>query len=226
MPRPSQGIDQALLQSGRALFAQLGCAGLSVRAVAERAGVNQGMFHYHFKSKDNFLRALLQGAYEEMFAALSREAGHDGPTLDRLKRALTVLARFARDNRAVLARVWMDAMTGETVAQEFFRDNAPRHLGLLFGLLHQAQGEGLLDELPTLQAMALTLGSVVLPMLFVAGLVENGIARAVPWEMFQEQVMSDEAIALRVDIALSLLRKPAKKPATKPATKRKKEGSR
>jgi AcrR family transcriptional regulator len=34
-----------------ALLPQTGCAGLSVRKVAERAGINLGMFHYHFKSR-------------------------------------------------------------------------------------------------------------------------------------------------------------------------------
>jgi AcrR family transcriptional regulator len=211
MPRPSQGIDQALLQSGRELFPQLGCAGLSVRAVAEHAGANLGMFHYHFKTKENFLRTLLQQSYEEMFASLSSELAHEGATLERLRRALTVLARFARENRAMLARVWMDAMTGEPVAQAFFRANAPRHLGLLFALLEEARREGLLRETPTLQALAMTLGSIVLPMLFVAGLIEAGVAQAVPWRVFDAQVMTDEAIAQRIELALAALCPPAAK---------------
>ena len=74
MARPSQGIDQALLRSGRELFATSGCDGLSLRALAEHAGVNLGMFHYHFKTKDNFLRALLQQLYEEVFARIGIEA--------------------------------------------------------------------------------------------------------------------------------------------------------
>ena len=52
MPRPSRHLDQALLASGAALYPALGCAGLSVRAVASLAGVTAGMFHYHFESKD------------------------------------------------------------------------------------------------------------------------------------------------------------------------------
>jgi AcrR family transcriptional regulator len=211
MPRPSQGIDQALLQSGRELFPRLGCAGLSVRAVAERAGVNPGMFHYHFKTKDNFLRALLQHSYEEMFASLSSELAHEGGTRERLRRALTVLGRFAREHRGLLARVWMDAMAGEPVAQAFFRANAPRHLGLLLAVLEQARREGVLREVPTLQALAMTLGAVVLPMLFVAGLVESGVAQAVPWRVFDAQVMSDEAIAQRIELALAALCPPAPK---------------
>ena len=62
MPRPSQNIDEALLRSGLALLPRLGCSGLSVRRVAEHAGVNPAMFHYHFQSKAVFLRSVLQQA--------------------------------------------------------------------------------------------------------------------------------------------------------------------
>ena len=53
--------------------------------VAERAGVNPGMFHYHFKSKDNFLRAVLPMAVADLVAeyfetqtAPGRAAGGSG----------------------------------------------------------------------------------------------------------------------------------------------------
>jgi AcrR family transcriptional regulator len=45
MPRRSQQIDRALLASARALFPATGCARLSVRAVAEHAGVQPAMLH-------------------------------------------------------------------------------------------------------------------------------------------------------------------------------------
>lgn len=205
MARPSQQTDQALLRSGRQLFPALGCAGLSLRAVAQHAGVNPGMFHYHFRTKDNFLRTLLQQMYEEMFAALSVEVRADGPPIERLRAALLAMARFARANRPVLARAWMDAMSGEKVAREFFRANAPRHLRLLFGLLEQAHGEGALRRLPPLQRFALLMGAVLLPLIFVAGLVESGVVPALPRSDFEAQVASDAAIAERIDLMLGAL---------------------
>ena len=70
MPRPSRNLDRALLAAGRELFPARGCAGLSVREVADAAGVNLGMFHYHFKSREAFLRALLQSVYEDLSSEL------------------------------------------------------------------------------------------------------------------------------------------------------------
>jgi AcrR family transcriptional regulator len=205
MPRPSQQIDQALLASGRILLPQLGCAGLSVRALAEHAGTAPGMFHYHFESKEQFLRMLLAGVYEEMFAALVQQAAIDGSAVDRLRAALTALARFGRSQRLLIGRLWADAAAGETAAREFFQHNAPRHIGVLMGLLTQGQANGAIKPLPPLSAFAFLLGAVALPSIFVAGLVDAGLAPPGGRAAFEAQVMSDAAIDLRIDLALAAL---------------------
>jgi AcrR family transcriptional regulator len=211
MPRPSQQIDQALLASGRALFERHGCAGLSVRALAEHAGVAPGMFHYHFGSKEQFLRTLLTGVYEEMYGSLLRQAAIEGGPVERLRAALGLLARFARAHRKLLARLWGDANAGEAVAREFFQHNAPRHVGLLMALLGEGQASGALRALPSLTAFSFLMGAVALPTIFVAGLVDAGFAPPGGKAAFEAQVMSDEAIDARIELALAALAAPARK---------------
>jgi len=206
MPRPSRNLDLALLQAGRELFPQAGCGRLSVRAVAERAGANVGMFHYHFKTKDNFLRTLLQQVYEEIFAGLSQAATRPGAAIDSLRGALLAAAALLVRHRRVIARVWMDAVAGEPVATEFVRRNAPRHVGMLMELVQQAQHEGALRELPPLQCVATLMGAVALPVVFAAGLVEVAFPVPAFQRQFSVQVMSEQAIAQRVDLALAALR--------------------
>jgi len=208
MVRPSKNLDVALLQAGRELFPRVGCAGLSVRAVAEQAGANLGMFHYHFKTKENFLRTLLQQAYEEMFDGLTHAISHEGPAIDRLRDALIVVGGMLREHRKLFARVWMDAVSGEPVAMEFLSGNAPRHVGLLLALLQQAQAEGELREMPAIQRFFTLMGAVLLPILFASGLVDVAIDAPAFRQQFDEQVMSDEAIAQRVDLVLDMLRRP------------------
>jgi AcrR family transcriptional regulator len=208
MPRPSQNLDIALLQAGRALFPQSGCAGLSVRAVAERAGANPGMFHYHFKTKDNFLRTLLQQVYEELFDALRGALAQQGPPLVRLREALVVVGGLLREHRPVIARVWMDAAGGEPVAIDFLRRNAPRHLGVLLALLEEARAQGALRELPPMQRFVLLMGSVLAPILFAGGLAEVVFAGSPFRHEIERQVLSDEAIAERAELAIAMLRAP------------------
>jgi AcrR family transcriptional regulator len=206
MPRPSARVDLALLASGRALFPDAGCAGLSLRAVAEHAGVNVGMFHYHFKSKDNFLRALLQQLYEEMFSRLSAQATHKGLAIERLRAALHALARFLRKHRRIVARMWMDAMSGQAVAREFVRENLPRHVGVLLALLDEAEREGSVASMPPLQRLMALLGTIGLPMVFAAGLFEAAVDLPMLKRPFQQQVMSEAAVVQRIDWVLNALR--------------------
>lgn len=206
MPRPSQGIDQALLRSGLELLPQLGCAGLSVRKVAEHAGVNPAMFHYHFGSKDAFLRTLLLQLYEQMYARLSAGAGQEGqPVLQRLEAALLTLAGFAREHRALVGRLAIDAANGDAVVHDFVRANAPRHLGLLLALLAEAEHAGVLCPAPPLQRFVFLMGAVLSPMLVAPAIAAMGVAPAIVAAGVQQQVLSDEAILQRVRLALRAL---------------------
>src|SRR4051812_29181328 len=155
-PRPSRNPDQALLAAGRELFPHRGCAGLSVREVADAAGVNLGMFHYHFKTREAFLRAVLQSVYDEMYVelhALAERHSLPATPLENLRGALRFMGRFVRDNRPVLARVLADALSQQAVAVEFLRDNFPRHLGLLRALIAAGQECGEIEPRPVAQVL-------------------------------------------------------------------------
>jgi len=208
MPRPSRHVDQALLTSGRALFPTFGCAGLSLRAVADHAGVRVGMVHYHFGSKDNFLRALLQQLYEEMFERLAGAAAHEGPPLARLRDALVFIAAFVRDHAEVVGRIWADAGAGHPVAREFVQANAPRHVTLLLGLLEAAERDGSLRRMPPLLRATFLMGAVMAPLLVVPRVLAFGVALPGLAQHAHAQVLSDAAIAARVELALAALRAP------------------
>jgi AcrR family transcriptional regulator len=206
MPRPSRQLDQALLASGRVLYPQLGCAALSVRALAEHAGVTAGMFHYHFESKDAFLRTLLQQIYEEVFARLNSEVTQPGAPLARLRQALIVVGRFLREHGAVIGRIWADAGHGEPVAREFMKANAPRHVGLLLALLDEAERAGDIATRPPLQRLTFVLGAVAAPVLVASRITELGVAPAALKPLIAPQVLCDAAIAARADMAIAALR--------------------
>lgn len=219
MARPSQQLDQALLRSGRALYPLHGCAGLTQRLVAEHAGVAPGLFHYHFGSKDAFLRTLLQQLYEELFAGLQDSAAQDGPPLARLRRVLLRLAGFVRDQRPLVVRLATDAATGQTVVQDFVRANGPRHLRLVMQLLQQALPPASAAAAPPLAAAVFLLGAVLAPMVAAPGLAAldpplPGWPPGTLARLVDEQVCSDAAITERCERALAALMLPT--PAASP----------
>lgn len=202
MPRPSQDQDQALLAAGAALYPEFGCAGLSVRRVAEAAGVNPAMVHYHFGSKDGFLRALLQRHYEEMFSALSLNSQGEADVMERLAAALLGVARFVREHRPLIARVWADAQGGQAVAQDFLRANAPRHLGVLMALMQEAEAQGRLAPQPLLTRFSFLMGAVVAPVVLAGGMLTVKAVPALLLAAVEGEVMSDAALQRRIEWAL------------------------
>jgi AcrR family transcriptional regulator len=74
---------QAIVEATVALIGEVGWAGVTTRMVARRAGVTQGVIHYHFGSKDALLRAAVVTAFAGMFtgpmtALTSAETINDG----------------------------------------------------------------------------------------------------------------------------------------------------
>ncbi|MFG6460528.1 TetR/AcrR family transcriptional regulator [Roseateles sp. DXS20W] len=202
MPRPSQDQDQALLAAGAVLYPQLGCAGLSVRRVAEAAGVNPAMVHYHFGSKDAFLRALLQQHYEAMFGTLQLHSQGEADVMARLAAALLGVARFVRTHRPLVARVWADAQAGEAVAQDFLRANTPRHLGVLMALLQEAEARGRLPPQPLMTRFTFLVGAVVAPLILAGGMQAIGAVPPPMQALVDGDVLSDAAVQRRIDWAL------------------------
>jgi AcrR family transcriptional regulator len=218
-PRPSRNLDRALLAAGRALLPQRGCSGLSVREVADAAGVNLGMFHYHFKSREAYLRALLQSMYEEMYSQLTFEADARLGPMEALRAALRFMGRFVRANRPVLARVLGDALCGDPIALEFLRNNFPRHLGVILQLVEASQAAGLVRAMPPPQAMGVCAGALAMPILFGGAVVDSGELGEAQSRALTAALLSDAALDQRIDLALAAISKPAA-PARKLARKR------
>jgi len=197
MVRPSQFIDQLLLDAGLELLPVTGCAGLSVRRLTEHAGVNLGMFHYHFKTKDNFIKAVLQRTYEEMFSALTLRVNPTHPPMQNLRDALGVLGSFGIKNRRLLVRILGDAMSGEPLAADFLKANLPRHIEVIASLVQEAQWEGSMAKAPVPQIIAFMAGAVAAPILVGTALQQNPTAQATAGF-----VLSEQALAQRIEFAL------------------------
>ena len=206
MTRPSRNIDQVLITTARELLPETGCRGFSIRQLTDRAGVNLGMFHYHFKTREQFLSQVLHDVYQEMFATLTFQAHADRPPLENLRAALVVLGTFARDHRLLLRRLLADALSGDATAQEFFHRHFPLHLGVMAELVVAGQQTGVLRQLPLIQALTFLAGAVAFPSILVTLATEQQIVPAPFLAHLDNDVLSDAAIAQRVDMAIRGLR--------------------
>lgn len=202
MSRPSQQIDELLIASGIALLPEMGCAGLSVRKLAEHAGVNLGMFHYHFKNKDNFIRAVLQRMYEGMFADLElRTHAGDNP-IASLRAAVTVLAHFARTHRKLLLMLASEAMRGEQLPLQFLRQNLPRHVAVLARLVGEGQADGSIVPIPIPMLLPFMAGGIMGPLLAGGAVERNGVLPAELAALADMALLSEQALGQRIELVL------------------------
>lgn len=68
---------ETILSAAESVFAQSGYKGATMREIAERAGVAQGLIHYHFKTKEDLFKAMV-----------ARRSGHIN---DQRAQSLTLL---------------------------------------------------------------------------------------------------------------------------------------
>ena len=203
MARPSSHVDEKLLAAARDLLPTTGCHKLSLRQVAAHAGVNLGMFHYHFGTKDAFLETLISRTYDEILARLEHASQPDASPLENLRTAMNTLGRWARDHRQLLMRLAADAMAGEQVVINGFVKNQPRIIGTMIPRMMAAQAAGQLPALALPQLIGFIAGSITMP--FVVGTVMSkfDLVPAPLLEGLENAVFSDEAISQRVNMALA-----------------------
>ncbi len=132
-PRGREQVRAALLEAAADLFAARGPSGVSVREVAARAGVNHGLVHRHFGSKE----VLLRDCMTELTRKIAAEIDSSAPLLE------APADLFARVERSaywrVLARALLDGADPKQLQNSF-----PVVTALLAGV-RRALGRGQLD---------------------------------------------------------------------------------
>jgi AcrR family transcriptional regulator len=203
MTRPSKDIDQKLLLAARALVAEKGFSALTVRAAAARAGVNPGMFHYHFKSKRAFKRRVLESVYEDFFQRFTLAVRGNGP-LERLRESLRYVGRFARDHQQEVFTLVQDALGGDRDTVDFIGENFPRHMKVILTLAAAAQKSGELHLAPLPFVMTFIMAGVGFPAFLFESFRKTGTRRpfGVSLRDVQFSLLTDEAIDRRVEAVL------------------------
>jgi len=204
MARPSRNTDRQLIEAGRRLLPHVGIAGLSLRSVAEEAGVNLGMFHYHFGSKDEFVRQVLQEIYEEFFEGLhaefSRPDDEKNP-IQRLRAMLEVLSAATFRNRELIASIVRDVLGGSEVAFAFVTANVPRHAGLVLETIREAQRKKLIRKGPTPeQILGLCVSTLGIPL--VASVALERMQKSLKGFVPPKKIFPADAVDMRIDFLM------------------------
>lgn len=100
-PRPSADSSaraQQILQAADELLAERGHDAVSMRDVAQRAGVNKALIFYYFGSRAQLFDRVLERYYHNHDAALAAAVLSGGRARDRVHTALDAYLDFIEDN--------------------------------------------------------------------------------------------------------------------------------
>jgi AcrR family transcriptional regulator len=101
------------LRAAMELLEDDGAAGLSVRAVARRAGVSPGAPYRHYADRDALVSAVAAEGYRELAGCLS--AAHPSPsTPEDLAAVAVAYVQFALERRALFRTMFSDPCDGDS----------------------------------------------------------------------------------------------------------------
>jgi len=204
MGRPASGTDLKLKAAGRRLLVENGITGLSVREACRLAGINTGMFHYYFGSKDEFIKTILKEIYAEFMLKLRLETAVAGGSREKLKSTLVAVGKFAREIRKVAPMLLADMAHGNKAAFLFLSGNFTEHVKYLSALAKECRPRSAVKGHSIPYIVGALLPVLVFPVIMGGVMERNGVkdVGGVKMEDLLEEFLSDEGIAGRAEIAL------------------------
>ncbi len=190
-PQGSDGLDarDVLLKATRDLIIEKGLPRITVREVAERAGVGTALVSYYFGGKAGLLRAIIDKHAAEGRERLERAANSPGTAQDRVRRFLRETIEAMRDDpylpRLIVEQVlFADDDDADRFAEEFARPNT----SVLSKLLKEGVESGEFRDFDINTILPAMLGSCVF--FFLSGPLRR---RAFGIEEFAEDIIEQFA---------------------------------
>lgn len=110
MQERGEATRELLLRTAAYAFDELGYAGTSISDISRRSGLTSGAVYFHYSSKDNLARAVVEEHFAAWAPMIDRLARSTAPALDRLIQLSFEVGRAFRDDIVVRAgsRLWTE----------------------------------------------------------------------------------------------------------------------
>lgn len=209
MSRPSRNQDQLLIETAKRLYPEVGASGMSLKRIAEEAGVNLGMFSYYFGSKSNFMRKVLEALVEDAGTYATIPLPASAPSIERLRCFLITLGRNYRDHRRLALAMYRDFLNQDPDVTEHLLERIQQQMTGLIPLVEECQRDGYVDStVPMQQILSFCMGTVKTPIVIAASQEREPRRSSKLLEEGTRKMLTDEAIAQRVELALRGIAKP------------------
>ncbi len=80
-----KGTEEKILTAAKEIFIQKGYAAARMQEIADKAGINKGLLHYYFKSKDKLFNAIFMEAFYKFSPRLNQIFEADVPLFEKIE---------------------------------------------------------------------------------------------------------------------------------------------
>lgn len=112
---------EKILDAADDLFGEIGFDAATTREIAARCGVNKALIHYHFSTKDELFRVVLDRYYERLRETILPALEGGGTLRERFERLVDAYVDFLAANRSFSRMVQREASGGrhlERISQQ------------------------------------------------------------------------------------------------------------
>ncbi len=146
MARPSQHIDQKLIAAGKKKLIENGLSGISIRSICLESGINLGMFHYYFRSKENFIKILFQGLSDDLQSYWIKESAGLSTSREKLEKVLFMSAKMMKEKKRVFETILKDIDFCDEFYIQLGKDIQRKWGIFYYNLVEDCKKEGFLDK--------------------------------------------------------------------------------
>ena len=142
-------LKNALIAAGADILSKEGVAGLSLRKVAQRAGVSHAAPYAHFADKQALIAAISTEGYRRLYDAIRAAAErHEGDPQRQLVEAAWAYVKFALDDPAQF-KVTMSGIVEKEQDYPAFVDISKKTFALVRDIVRSCQAHGILAPGPS-----------------------------------------------------------------------------
>lgn len=102
--------EEKIIKSAEEIFLEKGFDGARMREISDRAGINKGLLHYYFKSKDKLFEQIFYVAFNRMIGKMNQLIEQDMPIEEKLSTFIDRYLDFL-EKHPLLPRFLMHEMT-------------------------------------------------------------------------------------------------------------------
>jgi AcrR family transcriptional regulator len=169
-------LKNALIQAGADILSSEGAAALSLRKVAQKAGVSHAAPYAHFADKLALIAAISTEGYRRLYQAISSAAErHEGDPAAQLVEGAWAYVKFSLDDTAQF-KVTMSGVVEKEDDYPAYVEMSQKSFALLLKIVEACQARGILRPGPN-DVVAVSVWSLVHGL--VSLLLERQIPRSV-----------------------------------------------